>query len=210
MSTCDWCGESIEFRYVDGARRPIHINGGWCRGVGDNRNAPPRFRSIESYINPNACCPVCGDRVFFYQSEYGGRVYFDAVGWPWPKHPCTDKQSAQHGQVAPLTPQRYRMVLKSGEGDTLDIYEAIEIKETENKILIHFRRVSRRNRRDHTEFWAWANTQELQRNNIKVGDFRAAPSFIIKREHPFAERPVVEFICGRRKAILKVRMRRDD
>lgn len=38
---------------------------------------------------PNARCPVCGTSVFFYQSPYGGRVYFDSLGPPWPKHPCT-------------------------------------------------------------------------------------------------------------------------
>jgi len=48
----------------------------------------------ESYVNPNARCPVCGAQVFFYQSPYGGRVYFDELGWPWPKHPCTD--NSQH------------------------------------------------------------------------------------------------------------------
>jgi hypothetical protein len=33
---------------------------------------------------------VCGAAVFFYQSPYNGRVFFDALGPPWPKHPCTD------------------------------------------------------------------------------------------------------------------------
>lgn len=27
---------------------------------------------------------------FFYQNEFGSRVYFDDLGPPWPKHPCTD------------------------------------------------------------------------------------------------------------------------
>lgn len=47
--------------------------------------------TYESYVNTNAHCPVCGDPVIFYQSPYGGRVFFDhPLGWPWPKHPCTD------------------------------------------------------------------------------------------------------------------------
>jgi hypothetical protein len=33
---------------------------------------------------------VCGEQVFFYQSPSGGRVFFDHLGPPWPKHPCTD------------------------------------------------------------------------------------------------------------------------
>lgn len=48
----------------------------------------------DSFVNPNARCPACGAQVFFYQSPYGGRVYFDALGWPWPKHPCTDSRQA--------------------------------------------------------------------------------------------------------------------
>ncbi|MCC6925118.1 YXWGXW repeat-containing protein [Novosphingobium sp.] len=39
---------------------------------------------------PNANCPVCGARVFFYQNDFGSRVFFDDLGPPWPKHPCTD------------------------------------------------------------------------------------------------------------------------
>lgn len=35
-------------------------------------------------------CPVCGAPVFFYQNDSGSRVFFDSLGDPWPKHPCTD------------------------------------------------------------------------------------------------------------------------
>lgn len=38
---------------------------------------------------PNADCPVCGAPVFFYKNAAGSRVYFDELGPPWPKHPCT-------------------------------------------------------------------------------------------------------------------------
>ena len=44
----------------------------------------------ESYTNPNAKCLRCRASVYFYQSPYGGKVFFDAMGPPWPKHPCTD------------------------------------------------------------------------------------------------------------------------
>jgi hypothetical protein len=45
---------------------------------------------FPSYTDPNAKCPGCGERVYFYQSPDGGRVFFDELGWPWPKHVCTD------------------------------------------------------------------------------------------------------------------------
>ena len=54
---------------------------------------PRIHRSLESYTNPNAKCPVCGDAVFFHQSSDGGRVFFDELGPPWPKHHCTDNGS---------------------------------------------------------------------------------------------------------------------
>jgi len=49
-----------------------------------------RGRRYESYVNPNARCPVCGALVFYYVSPDGGRVFFDELGPPWPKHSCTD------------------------------------------------------------------------------------------------------------------------
>jgi hypothetical protein len=62
-------------------------------------SSSPRAASIHRLIEadsprsltiPNAKCPVCGCRVFYYENEYGSRVFFDDLGPPWPKHPCTD------------------------------------------------------------------------------------------------------------------------
>lgn len=64
-----------------------------------NRAPPPRklgrqkgtFGALAGIVTvPNSRCPVCGATVFYYESPYGGRVFFDALGPPWPKHPCTD------------------------------------------------------------------------------------------------------------------------
>lgn len=55
-------------------------------------------------------CPICGDAVFLYQSQHGGRVFFDELGPPWPKHPCTDGaravQSAASLTTDPSLPTR--------------------------------------------------------------------------------------------------------
>lgn len=61
------------------------LSAGWTK---DSRG------TVESYVNPNAHCPVCGKLVYFYRSPYDGRVFFDELGWPWPKHGCTDNGSA--------------------------------------------------------------------------------------------------------------------
>ena len=45
------------------------------------------------FINRNAYCPVCGSPVYYYQNVAGSRVFFDELGPPWPKHPCTDRGS---------------------------------------------------------------------------------------------------------------------
>jgi hypothetical protein len=74
---CGWGGEG-------------HL-GGNSGNYGYPINVPPlQFTAYETFVNPNARCPICTLPVFFYQSEYGGRVFFDALGPPWPKHPCTD------------------------------------------------------------------------------------------------------------------------
>ena len=49
------------------------------------------YGTYESFTIPNARCPVCGDQVFFYRSPTGGSVFFDGLGPPWPKHPCTSR-----------------------------------------------------------------------------------------------------------------------
>ena len=49
---------------------------------------------LLGFTNPNAKCPVCGASVYFYASPHGGRVFFDEIGPPWPKHPCTDRGNA--------------------------------------------------------------------------------------------------------------------
>jgi hypothetical protein len=73
-------------------------------GVVPRLPLPREWRKYESYVNPNAKCPVCGDAVFFYQSPDGGRVFFDELGPPWPKHPCTDNSISRTAAsiVAPV------------------------------------------------------------------------------------------------------------
>lgn len=53
------------------------------------RSWPRRFLDAGE---PNATCPVCGEDVWFFRNENGGCAYFDAVGQPWPKHPCMDSR----------------------------------------------------------------------------------------------------------------------
>lgn len=89
-----------------------HLGGGGGRGGshspksdGANVHSTQHFLSdirghigritYDRYVNPNARCPVCEDPVIFYQSEYGGRVFFNPpLGPPWEKHGCTDTRNS--------------------------------------------------------------------------------------------------------------------
>jgi hypothetical protein len=94
--------------------------GVWYGGNSDegnwlfNREPRPRKlgRQRGTYDNPsggltvpNSKCPVCGASVFYYESPYGGRVFFDDLGPPWPKHPCT---SGSNGSIATTKPQPWQ------------------------------------------------------------------------------------------------------
>ena len=84
--TCGWCvnqGRSRINRAELTASYRIHEAESYLKRNG--------ARSIAGcYVNPNAKCPVCGAAVFFYANAAGSRVYFDDLGPPWPKHPCTN------------------------------------------------------------------------------------------------------------------------
>jgi len=64
--------------------------GGWARSISTETGGRTLRNLYASFVNPNARCPVCFASVFYYQSSSGGRVFFDELGPPWPKHPCTD------------------------------------------------------------------------------------------------------------------------
>lgn len=70
----------------------------WEHGLPPQRNetllrqARAHVGETARVVQPNAECPVCRSPVFFYQNEYGSRVFFDELGPPWPKHPCTVTQ----------------------------------------------------------------------------------------------------------------------
>ncbi len=90
---------------MPGHNHPPDCPCGWCSGGGGGSRValvgtkyighrPFVSRpSYASYTDPNATCPVCGASVFFYQSPYGGRVFFDDLGPPWKKHGCTDNSA---------------------------------------------------------------------------------------------------------------------
>lgn len=85
--TCGWC---VNYGRMSGSeRRRLESDMRRRDAVRELKQASARSIS-GCYVNPNAKCPVCGAGVFFYANEHGSRVFFDDLGPPWPKHPCTD------------------------------------------------------------------------------------------------------------------------
>ena len=130
-SVCTTCGEEVEFRYYAGAVRPFGCrcsswgNGGRASKPTKQAARPQSFLSPQSYLNPNACCPICGANVYYYENERGSKIFFDDVGWPWPKHPCTDK-IVQRGLVASIAKSTaVRTSLKSVKGEVVDVLQIV-------------------------------------------------------------------------------------
>jgi hypothetical protein len=207
MQYCRDCGEEIEFRYMNGQPTPIHINGGFCAGWSEGTaksnvsTGATRIRSLKSYINPNAICPVCRKFVFFYQSPTGGRVFFDDLGWPWPKHPCTDNPTSQKGIVTSSGSQIARFLFKNKNGDALIVYELDRLGEVSNRIHATFRRMG-----TNIVFRASIGAGILEKN-VNKQDFWEAPSFVMKGDNDLNDYRLVEFISARKKKIVRIKMR---
>ncbi|MEY9748604.1 hypothetical protein ABIF65_007978 [Bradyrhizobium japonicum] len=85
--TCGWCVNYGRLSYSDRARLVSDMHRRDAKNLLKRESA----RSIAAcYVNPNARCPECNASVYFYANEHGSRVFFDHLGPPWPKHPCTD------------------------------------------------------------------------------------------------------------------------
>lgn len=85
--TCGWCVNYGRLSYSDRAGLLSDMRRRDAKNLLKRESA----RSIAAcYVNPNARCPECNASVYFYANEHGSRVFFDHLGPPWPKHPCTD------------------------------------------------------------------------------------------------------------------------
>jgi hypothetical protein len=89
---------STVFRTIDGRIVPIK-NGKQTDATKGKVVKPKRpkgfvsnsahYGTSKAFTIPNATCPKCGANVYYYEHPNGARVFFDSLGPPWPKHPCT-------------------------------------------------------------------------------------------------------------------------
>lgn len=98
--TLHWVDDHSVSRNDWGRSGPLSPNP-WRSRLAENRAGRS---AAATFIIPNATCPICGTFVFFYQNENGSRVYFDDLGPPWPKHPCTDNDRYRSTKSLPSPP----------------------------------------------------------------------------------------------------------
>lgn len=69
---------------------PPDCNCGWGgdTGSGDKEHRLASYGLPGTQSTHPAICPVCGANVFYYENDFGSKVWFDELGYPWPKHPC--------------------------------------------------------------------------------------------------------------------------
>lgn len=62
-------------------------SGGWFGARATTARADKPLSDREHGYTRTSC-PACGDAVYFVRPYRGGAVWFDEMGWPWPKHEC--------------------------------------------------------------------------------------------------------------------------
>jgi len=199
MASCYHCGGEIEFRWVDGALPPIHVNGGWCSGSSGREPAYARssFEKVQSYLDPNAHCPVCGASVFFYRSPHNGRVFFDDVDWPWPKHPCTDRYQGRDDQIRRAVNSRFKFNFRSREGKSLELYLAEQFIERSDDLLIRLKNFER-----GPTILILVSRAEMRKKEIMTEDIKEAPSLVLSRDRGPAGETELSFMSARLQSVI--------
>ncbi|WP_406645937.1 hypothetical protein QEZ52_18420 [Aliisedimentitalea scapharcae] len=92
-----------------------------------------RWKRDQAYVNGavtyQTICPQCKTTVYFYRNEHGSRVFFDALGKPWPKHACMHgvkkMKSMSVTDAEPVTKSNYSKS-PSGAGDKGEMFVDID------------------------------------------------------------------------------------
>lgn len=152
--------------------------GGQYHGAPNHQEIRYRsFSDASSYVNPNAICPICGARVFFYQGPNGGRVFFNDLGWPWPKHKCTDNPSIQSAQIRIIAPQR-EAPFRSRDGHVLNVYKLQGIIRCADRVF----EIILKNCVGSGTLRVIVLNQGSESDSDFVDEIRNAPSFVIRKD----------------------------
>jgi hypothetical protein len=105
MASCNFCGQEGSWITLQGRKVFIHSNQNrdcgrdWARRLSRNRQK----LTCDSFTKPTRC-ERCDKDCFYYENEFGSKVFFDELGPPWPKHDCIERQ-----QRRPKSPYRWEL-----------------------------------------------------------------------------------------------------
>ncbi|MBX8461419.1 hypothetical protein K5E19_13305 [Enterobacter sp. RIT637] len=100
----------VIFRTINGIVRPFTVGNSSAKSKvkkstveSDYNLKKNHYRDFRSFTVPNVECKTCGQRVYYYEHPSGSRVLFDALGPPWPLHPCfISGQNAKNKLAKPI------------------------------------------------------------------------------------------------------------
>jgi hypothetical protein len=92
----------------NGKRHFFHLNQKHDCGDYIARKLAPKRRqlSLQSFTKPTIC-DICRAECFYYENEYGSKVFFDELGPPWPKH--DHDACIKHQQKKPKPPWQWEL-----------------------------------------------------------------------------------------------------
>lgn len=117
---CGWGGVNYSngfvYRPSKYARRPYYT----VPKIETCRENTYRWSLYYEDYTVKTICPICGDAVFFVRHN-GGSVWFDSLGYPWPKHRCFDEKPFVH--AAACNPQD--IAYQKNINTTVQIYNSL-------------------------------------------------------------------------------------
>lgn len=137
--SCGWCVGKGRQRAKENLRRERAI-----RTAGDFlRRHDASGLGSTCFVSPNSKCPICKAGVYFYSNSNGSKVFFDQLGPPWPKHPCTDRPNvaARATQTASRPLRRSIGLIKEiiGNGSIIDMSKVPDIGRSDRPNLSSWR-----------------------------------------------------------------------
>ncbi|WP_241772146.1 hypothetical protein ACTTAL_19330 (plasmid) [Rhodobacter capsulatus] len=125
---------------------------------------------------------------------------FDDVGWPWPKHACTDdyQQSVRVKRV----PSGHARVFRDRSGALLKIYDLDDIEDRGRNHLLVLR-----NQMTGSRVRVLVGKRRLAQGNIRLADFQDAPSIVVHEFERGAPHIRLDFVCVRLGKVVRVKLR---
>jgi len=131
MAYCKFCGDTGRWRTLTAGKKHFFHKNHDC-GDYITRKLAPKHRqlTVQSFTRPTTC-DICGGKCFYYENEYGSKVFFQELGPPWPKHDCIKRQ-----QQRPKPPWQWEL---SGYEPCV-IFKAIPVVQLQ-RLVVYVRRL---------------------------------------------------------------------